>query len=129
MRKIKANFFFLLLFLCVSSAFARFVWINFAHNSAATFFYDPGTLKKNKELRIIWILANYTNPTRSGELSAVVKQEFDCKRARYRIIKLKSHSKKNGKGKVLTKFKGRDRWKMVVSGSPDADLMKIICTN
>ncbi|OUV99528.1 MAG: hypothetical protein CBD16_08030 [Betaproteobacteria bacterium TMED156] len=122
--------FFVLIFLLLYSLFvqAKFVWINFSQNSVAAFFYDPGSLKKKNHHRTVWIMANYKNPTRSGELSVTVKQTFDCKRARYKILRLNSYPQKNGKGPVLTSYPTQKNWKIIIAGTPDSDLMKIMCT-
>ncbi len=126
-KNIFKNCFFILVLLFYPAAYGKFVWVHFSNNNVATFFYDPGTLKSNDNIKTIWILANYRNPTRSGESSVLVKQKIDCKRARYKIIRLKSHALKNGKGTPIATYKGQKNWKPVISRTPDSDLLKIIC--
>jgi hypothetical protein len=121
------NFLFIGILIFSPPTYAEFVWVHFSHNKVATFFYDPSTLKENKHFKDIWILANYTKPNRSGEHSVIVKQKFDCKRARYKIMRLESHALKNGKGPVITEYPGQKQWRPVVSSTPDSDLLKIIC--
>lgn len=118
---------FIVLFIFVSTLNARYVWINFSQNTVATFFYDPGSLKEIDHYKTIWIMANYIKPTRSGEYSVLVKQKFDCKRARYKILKLKSHTLRNGRGPIITNYPKQTDWKMIVAGTPDSALKKIIC--
>jgi len=128
MKKNKFNQLLLLLFLTSSSTCnAKFLWVNFSYNAVATFFYDPGTIRGNKYFKTIWILTNYNKPTRSGEYSVLVKQEYDCLRARYKILRLKSHALKNGKGPIINIYPRQKNWKLVMAGTADADLMKIIC--
>ena len=116
-------------FIFLSTSHAGFVWINFFQTSVATFFYDPGSLKESKHYKTVWIMANYIKPTRSGEYSVLVQQKFDCRRARYKILKLKSHTHRNGRGPVITNYPKQTDWKMIVAGTPDSDLKKIICWN
>ena len=118
---------FIALFIFASTLNARYVWINFSQNTVATFFYDPGSLKESEHYKTIWIMANYIKPTRSGEYSVLVKQKFDCKRARYKILRLKSHTLRNGRGPVITNYPKQTDWKMIVAGTPDSALKKIIC--
>ena len=128
MKIFKLYFIQFIVFLFFSSTLhARFVWINFSQNTVATFFYDPGSLKESKKYKTVWILANYIKPTRSGEYSVLVKQKFDCRRARYKIMRLKSHALRNGRGPVITNYPKQTDWKMIVASTPDSDLMKIIC--
>ena len=128
MRKSKfKNFLFIGILIFSPFSHAKLMWVHFSHNKVATFFYDPSSLREEKHYKRIWILANYIKPTRSGEHSVIVKQEFDCKRARYKIMKLKSHALKNGKGPVINEYPGQKQWRPIVSSTPDSDLMKIIC--
>ena len=89
-----------LLLLVTSSAWAE--WVKVASSTDGyTVYIDPATIRKDGNLRKVWEISERKQPKQDGEMSRLVKFEYDCKTERRNILSASTHSEPMGKGKTI----------------------------
>ena len=75
----------LTLLLAYSAALAEWVKVDESENTV--FYIDPATIRQEGDIRWLWIIQDLKKRDgEGGELSRRVQREFDCRRARHRIL-------------------------------------------
>lgn len=117
--------FLLCLMMLEGSAWAE--WVEYDGNDEVTFFYDPTTIRKDKNLRQLWILQDWKKHHINGEMSFRIRHEYDCKQERYRFLYGSSHSEPMAGGKVLETEGESSSWRAIAPRTIDETMLKIVC--
>ena len=117
----------LLLSLFVTGA-AWAEWREVDKTDSFTFYIDLATLRKEDNLRKIWLLANATQRSVTGSISTLSKYEYDCKNDRYRSLAFSAYSEPMATGKMIDSINGEPTvWREIVPESSGYLVSKIVC--
>lgn len=120
----KKLFLVVLLMLC-GSAWAE--WVFVAETDEDFFYIDPATIRKDGNMRRVWRLTSFKQPSKDGTLSHRDRSEFDCTQERYRILELSAHSEPMAGGKVTAIEKGDGLWDEIAPGTPVEEMLNLLC--
>jgi hypothetical protein len=120
------NLVFIFLF-CVSfSSWAQ--WSPVAADADGTIFnFDYSTLRKDGEVRKIWVLSNFVEKDSNGVMSSRVRMEYDCKDERHRFLSFKLFSDKNATGVTVDSGDIPSPWKDIAPDTAAWRLMQTAC--
>ena len=66
------------------SAWAK--WVMYDETETNTFYYDPATIRKDGNMRQVWVLLNWRKRDKDNVMSHRLRYEYDCKQERYRFL-------------------------------------------
>ena len=116
----------LLLVVCCS---VRAEWESFTVTDSALHSRDPKTLLKKGDLREIWILMDFIERKKDGELSARLYEEFDCKRRLMRTLFISTHSKNRAEGETLFQYNNKNLdWTPIPPNTPSMNTLEYVCS-
>ena len=102
-------------------------WVRYSKNDTNTFYYDPATIRKEGNVRRVWVINDLRTRHKDGEMSRRARYEFDCKQERLRILGVTEHSEPMAGGVILTTgVEGKD-WTDVPPDTNADFLLKIVC--
>lgn len=119
----------LLLSLLLCSSGARAEWLYYGETDNSTFYIDLATIRKEGNLRRVWEVLDLKQRRKDGELSYRVRNEYDCKQERYRILSITSHSGQMAKGEILESSSSPAPWRDIPPDTTAKDSLKLVCTN
>lgn len=115
----------LALLFVTGSASAEWVQYFFVPQARITIYYDPSTLRKNKNLFTVWEIVDLKDPSASFK-SARIKMEYDCVGERFRRLSGTYHSENMGKGLVLGEIK-LESWQDAAPTTAPRDMLVSEC--
>jgi len=107
-------------------------WVKMGETDIATLYYGAA-IKKKGNFRRVWTIQDLKQRTKEGVMSRRALEEFDCEEKRYRILSLSGHSKRMGRGKLLTIFNysppsgGGGEWNYVPPSTGATRILNIVC--
>ena len=103
-------------------------WVRAAESNKTTLYIDPATIRKDGNIRTVWILRDLKQREPSGSLSFVEQFEFDCKNERSSVMSMRSYSMPMAGGELLKdyQFRGSD-WSDIPPRAVSYDILKIVC--
>lgn len=115
-----------LLLLATGSAWAG--WEEVATTDEVTFYVDRATIRKDGNLRRMWVVQDLKQRNEGGTLSRRSRNEYDCKGERSRILALSTHAESMAGGKLIKNL-GEDPqgWSEIPPGAVSENLLKIAC--
>lgn len=114
------------LMMLASSAWAE--WQEFIQNDTSVSYIDLETIRKDGNLRKIWVLLNYAEKDINGKMSARTRQEFDCKEERRRVLTISTHSEAMAGGKQLFSHTlDTPKWEEIPPNTNYMTLLKLVC--
>lgn len=113
------------LMLLAGSAWAE--WVIFGATDTATHYFDPATIRKDGNMRRVWQLQELNKRHKDGEMSRRIRQEYDCKQERYKILGQTEHSEPMAGGEVLTNFGEMKTWVEIAPDTMSEKILKIVC--
>ena len=118
----------LLLFVAVP-AWAE--WVKLGESSNGTTYIDPTTLRKDGDIRRIFVLFDRKKRDEKGELSLRTLDEFDCKKKQSRPLHMSIFDGPMGSGKQLgasTAEGGHQPWRQISPGSAGQATLDFVCS-
>lgn len=126
-RNITIKTLLLLSLFVTGSAWAE--WVKVAETDRVIFYIDPATLRKEGDLRKIWVIQDYKTRMTDGQMSARMRSEFDCKNERSRILTSTTHPESMAAGLALFTMRvGSGEWSDVPPNGASEVVLKIVCT-
>jgi hypothetical protein len=119
---------FLTLLLMLAVTMARAEWVKVNETETGVVYLDPATIRKDGDLRRIWGLTDLKVRDAGGELSRRRLDEYDCKKERYRILSISTHSGSMAMGKILARDSDSGEWQYAAPGSVAGDLLGFVCS-
>lgn len=115
-----------LLLLASGSAWAD--WVKVTSTVEANFYVDPATLRKDGNLRKIWLIMDLKQRDTEGAISRRVKAEYDCKGERIKSLALSTHAEPMAGGTIIANYGADTRgWNEVPPGSAFDSILKLVC--
>lgn len=115
-----------LLTISAASAFAEWTWVTKAENSIS-FYIDYKTIRKDGNLRKVWVVEDFAELSISGAKSSRYRNEYDCKAETVRYASFGKFTKSMGEGEQLASGGSDARWDDVPPGSIAETILKIVC--
>lgn len=103
-------------------------WVFVAETNQDFFYIDPATIRKDGNMRRVWRLTSFKQPSKGGTLSHRDRSEFDCTQERYRILELSAHSEPMAGGKTTSIEQGNGLWSEIPPGTAIEEMLKIVCS-
>ena len=119
------------LMLAVVSSSAMAEWVEFIEDDEETLtvYVDPTTIRKKGNNVKMWVLADYKKDEEEfGILSARLKEEYDCKEKKQRILFMAAYSGHMGKDEtveILSEPEGS--WQQPLVGGLAEALLEFAC--
>lgn len=103
-------------------------WASVGIDSGSTFYVDKGTIKKDADLRIFWLIRNCMTPDLCGSRSNAILLEFDCSglNPKFFIRQNIYYSEQMGHGKILGHEKLPKDWQSDGSGL-GRNISRLVC--
>ena len=116
------------LLLVTSSAWAEWLKVG-SDTNGYTYYIDPTTIRKDGNVHKVWELHEREQPKQDGEMSRLVKFEYDCKTERRSILFASTHSEPMGKGKTIwsTSSAIAIDWREIPPGTVGWAVMNRVC--
>ena len=90
---------FLLGLMTMLAGSAQAEW-RYATSGEAEFFYDPETVRKDKNISKVWSITNLLRRNKDGVFSYRNKYEFNCQDKKFRSLYFSMHTKNLPKEKL-----------------------------
>jgi len=116
--------FLVCLMMLAGSAWAK--WVMYEGSEEATFYFDPATIRKDGNMRRVWSVSNLRERKIDGTMSYRMRNEYDCKQERHRLLSVSTHSEPMAGGKVLVTA-GEYEWEEVAPMTISEKLLKMVC--
>jgi hypothetical protein len=117
--------FLVCLMMLAGSAWAK--WLMYFEDKTITYYYDPATIRKDGNMRLVWRVQELKQRTADGEKSRRMRIEYDCKEERYKILSASTHSEPMAEGKALYAENRDNIWKVIPPASASEAMFKIVC--
>ena len=91
--------FLVCLMMLAGSAWAE--WVIYETTDTNTFYYDPTTIRKDGNMRQVWVLLNWRKRDKDNVMSHRLRYEYDCKQERYRFLAISVHTEPMAGGEIL----------------------------
>jgi hypothetical protein len=109
-----------------SSSLAQ--WELYGEVTEAFLYIDFSTVRKDGNLRKVWVLQDLKQRQKEGALSLRARVEYDCKGERYRYLSATSHSSQMAQGNVINSQTGLSDWIDVAPRTATEDSFKLVCS-
>ena len=117
--------FLVVLMMLACSAWAE--WVMYFEAKTITYFYDPATIRKDGNMRRVWVLYDLRERYKEAEMSYRTQYEFDCKQERVRFLAASAHSEPMAGGKTLYSSGEENNWRAIAPGTIAETILKIVC--
>ena len=117
--------FLVCLMMLAGSAWAE--WVIYETTDTNTFYYDPTTIRKDGNMRRVWVLYDLRERYKEAEMSYRTQYEFDCKQERVRFLAASAHSEPMAGGKTLYSSGEENNWRAIAPGTIAETILKIVC--
>lgn len=118
----------LIIFVMMLTGSAWAEWKYLAQNADFSVYIDPETIRKDGQLRRIWILHDAIKVDQYGAKSRRLRHEYDCKNERYRFLTYTLHSELLAQGNViLLRTPENDPWTDIAPNTAIEDILKLVC--
>ena len=113
------------LMMLTGSAWAE--WLRYEENKKNIFYYDPATIRKDGNMRRVWVLMDIRKRNDNGAMSTRMRYEYDCKQERYRFLGMSSHSEPMAGGTLLETYGEDNNWMAIAPDTIDETMLEIVC--
>lgn len=115
-----------LLMLIVAPVWAK--WVALTESGSTVYYIDPSHIKKEGDLRRLFLLEERKRPGTGGELSRKSQLEFDCRNGTARTRSVSAYTGGMGGGEVLYNNRGNDKPHAVDADSVEGNVLKRACS-
>lgn len=120
----------LTLLLAAMSSGAMAGWVQVGEGASGKKTYiDPQTIKKDGNLRRVWVIVNFPTADKDGIHSRRVLDEYDCKGERWRALSLSLHSEPMADGRVINSYNATSEWDYIPPGTIAETIFKFVCNS
>ena len=103
-------------------------WVMYSKDEEdGTFYLDPATIRKDGNMRRVWLLRNFNQRNKDGAMSNRNRMEIDCKQERFRFLALSTHSEPMAGGTVLTQEGEANDWTAIPPNTTGERIFNLIC--
>ena len=102
-------------------------WVNVGESAGNNFYIDPGTIRKDGDLRKVWGIQDLGKRDIDGEMSRRYREEYDCKAARKRFLSATTHSEPMAAGSTLVSNSEPSDWMDIRPNTLADDILKKVC--
>jgi hypothetical protein len=117
--------FFICLMMLAGSAWAE--WVRYGESEETNFYFDPATIRKDGNMRRVWLIQDLKKRDKAGEMSVRVRNEYDCKNERVRVLGLSTHSEPMAGGTVLEVGGENQNWRAIAPETVNEKIFNILC--
>lgn len=115
-----------LLLLVTGSAWAG--WVRVGSNEDATFYIDPTTIRMDGSLRKVWEMRDFKQRNKRGAISSRLRQEYDCRSERHKLLSISEHSEPMTGGDVLGSSQYNDNdWQEIPPATVVEFYLRMVC--
>lgn len=119
--------FLVCLLMLAGSAWAE--WVVYSKTEEdGTFYLDPATIRKDGNMRRVWLLRNFNQRNKDGAMSSRNRMEIDCKQERFRFLALSTHSEPMAGGTVWTQEGEANNWMAIPPDTTAETIFNLLCT-
>lgn len=112
--------------LFASSVWAE--WSNIGENDVDTLYVDLQSLHSQGNIRKILELQDLKQRGKNGEMSVLIKSEYDCEKGTYRVMAVTTYAGPMAAGKkISTKNINSKVWIAVESAADDETVFDTVC--
>ena len=111
-----------------SSSYAKWTWVG-EGVSGMTYYVDFESMKKHGGYVTYWVLRDYLQPDKFGNLSGKTYYQGDCKLFRYKSLSGSFHKKPMGGGSSVNYSPKNPDWKYPPSNSVIEQILKSYCSS
>lgn len=116
----------ILKFLCTAApALAK--WMKVAEFDSANHYIDPATIRREGQVRGVWVVIDAKQRDKDGVLSWRALEEYDCKEGRYRLFSPTGYSEPMAGGTVLRSEIGSGKWTYIAPDTPAETKRRLVC--
>jgi len=113
------------LMMLASSAWAE--WVMYHKDESITFYFDPATIRKDGNIRRVWVLQDLSKRQDGGVMSRRIRHEYDCKQERFRHLGFSAHSEPMAGGELLVMGDEHKVWTDVPPSTAIEIILNIVC--
>ena len=117
----------LLIFLVAAPAWAGWVKVWESKTSGTITYFDPDTIRKDGNLRRVWVLQDLKTRGKNGEMSRRALWEYSCPEERFRSLQISFHTDPIAKGSRLLSDNDPSEWQYIPPNTGGAVLHKLVC--
>src|SRR5512140_741159 len=103
-------------------------WVAVTESGSTTYYIDPGHIKKEGDLRRLFLLEERNRPGAGGEMSRKSQVEFDCRNGTARTRSVSAYTGGMGGGEVLYNNRGNDKPHVVQADSVEGSVLNRVCS-
>jgi hypothetical protein len=118
--------FLVCLMMLAGSAWAE--WVTIGDYGEVTFYFDPATIRKDRNMRRVWEIQDLNERIKSGAMSLRMRVEYDCKQERFRYLEISSHSEPMAFGRVLELDGEDENWGEIAPNTAVDRMLQIVCS-
>ena len=94
----------------IPTAPAMAEWVKIGTSNLAVHYIDPSTVRKDGNLRQVWLMQDMVETDPDGVRSVRALQELNCANGRYRYLSVTAYSGPMAGGHVVVEHGMRDGW-------------------
>ncbi len=117
----------LLIVLVAAPAWAEWVKTWESKSSGTITYFDPDTIRKDGNLRRVWVLQELRIRGKNGEMSRRALWEYNCPEERFRSLQLSFHTDPMAKGSTLLSDNDPSDWQYIPPSTGGTVLHKLVC--
>lgn len=102
-------------------------WKEISETDEAIYYIDPTTIRKEGNLRKIWVLKHHKKRSATGSKSVLNRDEFDCTNELRRYLVISGHTELQAKGETLMTIKEPGKWGEIPPHSTAAHIFATVC--
>jgi len=106
-------------------------WVKIGYSDLGTLYIDPATIRKDGNLRKVWVMTDLDRRNKDGEMSIRTRQQLDCKGERSRVLSGSTHSEPMASGSTLIRqeFDNLEKWSQIPPSSIAEAILERVCAN
>ena len=118
----------LLLITVFTSSSSLAQWELYAEVTEAFLYMDLSSIRKDGNLRKVWVLQDLKQRQKEGGLSFRARMEYDCKEERFRYLSATLHSSQMAQGNLINSQTGVSNWIDIAPRTAMEDSFKLVCS-
>jgi hypothetical protein len=115
-----------LIAVCSLPAVAEWVYVN--ETNVSIMYIDLSSIRSDKDSRRVWVIEELKQSGQDGAMSRRVREEFDCKNERYKLLSMSVHTGSMATGKSIFDFdKPNDSWSEIPPSTTQRAILEFVC--
>lgn len=118
---------YFLLFSVATPAWAGWMKVWESKTSGTITYFDSETIRKDGNLRRVWVLQELKTRGKNGEMSRRALWEYNCPEEQFRSLQISFHTDPMAKGARLLTDTDPSDWQYIPPRTGGATLHKLVC--